>query len=114
MRATAPHQPISRGRLPALARRQAAALDGLKRPSGRTASTHSGITPSTIMSPAPSQPGPWTEIRLGARAQGIEDLLPNAHAPPRGNEIRIDAALLHGGPRTDKAKTFHTPTGMLP
>jgi hypothetical protein len=29
----------------------------------------SGITPSNIMSPARSQPGPWTEVRLGARAQ---------------------------------------------
>ncbi len=42
-------------------------VDGLHRPSGRTASPKRG-TPSTIMSPTRSQPGSWTEIRLGARA----------------------------------------------
>jgi hypothetical protein len=97
MRATAPHQLIYRGRLPAASRRQRYTLDGLERQSGRTASTRSGITPSTIMSPAPSQPGPWTEIRLGARAHEFEALLPDAHAPPPNflppNTDKTDSAL---------------------
>jgi hypothetical protein len=44
-------------------------VDGPERPSGRNASP-SGITPSNIMSPA-AEPtrGPWTEVRLGARAR---------------------------------------------
>jgi hypothetical protein len=55
-------------------------VDGPYRPSGRNAPT-SGITRSTIMSPASSQPWSWTEIRLSARAHTIDT--PNrAHAPP--------------------------------
>ena len=45
-----------------------ARVDGLQRLSGRNASP-SGITPSNIMSPTPEPTrGPWTEVRLGARA----------------------------------------------
>ena len=44
-----------------------ARVDGPERPSGRNAYPR-GITPSTIMSPTRSHPGPWTEIRPGARA----------------------------------------------
>ena len=58
--------PMHRGRLPTCSRRHAR-VDGPERPSGRTASS-CGITPSTIMSPTRSHPGPRTEIRLGARA----------------------------------------------
>jgi len=57
---------MRRGRLPAASCRHHQ-VDGPERPSGRKASP-SGITPSHIMSPARSQPGPWTEVRLGARA----------------------------------------------
>ena len=71
--------PMRRGRLPAGSRRHHP-VDGLKRPSGRNASP-SGITPSHIMSPARSQPGPRTEVRLGARAHTIQTCN-RAHAPP--------------------------------
>jgi hypothetical protein len=53
---------------------------GLHRQSGRNASP-SGITPSTIMSPTRSNPGSWTEIRLGARAH-TAPTPPRAHPPP--------------------------------
>ena len=56
--------PMHRGRLPACSCRHHQ-VDGLHRQSGRTASRN---TPSTIMSPIRSQPGSWTEIRLGVRA----------------------------------------------
>ena len=55
-------------------------MDGPERPSGRNASP-SGITPSNIMSPARSQPGSWTEVRLGARAHNTRSSN-RAHAPP--------------------------------
>ena len=55
-------------------------VDGPYRPSGRNASP-SGITPSNIMSPARSQPGSWTEVRLGARAHNTRSSN-RAHAPP--------------------------------
>ena len=57
--------PMRRGRLPACSGRHEC-VDGLHRQSDRNASSD-GITPSTIMSPARSQPGSWTEIRLGVR-----------------------------------------------
>jgi hypothetical protein len=57
---------MRRGQLPPRSRRHAR-VDGLDRPSGRNAFP-SGITPSNIMSPARSQAGSWTEVRLGARA----------------------------------------------
>jgi hypothetical protein len=56
-------------------------VDGPDRPSGRTASP-SGITPSTIMSPARTNSGSRTEIRLGARAHTITTPQ-RAHPPPR-------------------------------
>jgi hypothetical protein len=71
--------PMRRGRLPADSCRHAH-VDGPERPSGRNASP-SGITPSNIMSPARSQPGPWTEVRLGARAHNPRTTN-HAHAPP--------------------------------
>ena len=95
MRAQAPHQLINRGRLPEFSRRHAIVLDGLERPSGRTAP--SGITPSPIMSPTRSNPGPWTEIRLGARAHHTRRTSDRAHAPPAANEfkpVNPDAALV--------------------
>jgi hypothetical protein len=70
---------MRRGRLPACSCRHEL-VDGPERPSGRNART-SGITPSNIMSPARSQPGSWTEVRLGARAHTI-DHIDRAHSPP--------------------------------
>jgi hypothetical protein len=58
--------PMHRGRLPASSCRHVR-VDVLQRLSGRNAYP-SGITPSTIMSPARHTAGSWTEIRLGARA----------------------------------------------
>jgi hypothetical protein len=58
--------PMHRGRLPTCSCRHAR-VDGPERPSGRNAYPR-GITPSTIMSPTRSHPGPRTEIRPGARA----------------------------------------------
>jgi hypothetical protein len=72
--------PMRRGRLPACSRRHAR-VDGLERPSGRNASP-SGITPSHIMSPARSQPGSWTEVRLGARAHTTIRTTHRARASP--------------------------------
>jgi hypothetical protein len=92
MRARPSLTPMHRGRLPACSCRQHS-LDGPERPSGRNA--FCGITPSTIMSPTRSHPGPWTEIRLGARAHHTR---PNAraHGPPANhhfNHVNPDAAL---------------------
>ena len=70
---------MRRGRLPASSCRHQR-VDGPERPSGRNASP-SGITPSNIMSPARSQPGSWTEVRLGARAHNTRSSN-RAHAPP--------------------------------
>jgi hypothetical protein len=70
---------MRRGRLPAASCRHARA-DGLQRPSGRNASPN-GITPSHIMSPTRSHPGPRTEVRLGARAHATRTT-DRAHAPP--------------------------------
>lgn len=78
VRAT-PFVQMRRGRLPARSCRHVR-VAGPDRPSGRNASP-SGITPSTIMSPARNQPGSWTEIRLGARAHNT-DTTERAHGPP--------------------------------
>lgn len=89
---------MRRGRLPARSCRHDH-VDGLHRPSGRNASP-SGITPSTIMSPTRSQPGPWTEIRLGARAHTTRTTN-RAHAPPIAPKITpqprpaLDSGTLH-------------------
>jgi hypothetical protein len=72
-----PVTPMHRGQLPACFCRQPL-LDGLHRPSGRTASRN---TPSTIMSPPGSHPGPRTEIRLGVRAHPTRTTN-QPHAPP--------------------------------
>jgi hypothetical protein len=79
---------MRRGRLPARScRHDRTVVDRPDRPSGRNASP-SGITPSTIMSPARSRHGSWTEIRLGARAHPTRTAN-RAHAPPsRGSSIR--------------------------
>jgi hypothetical protein len=70
--------PMRRGRLLPCSCRHVR-VDGPDRPSGRNAFP-TGITPSTIMSPAPCQ-GSRTEIRLGARAHTIRTTN-RAHAPP--------------------------------
>jgi hypothetical protein len=72
-------KPMHRGQLPTGSCRHEH-VDGLHRTSGRNAFP-SGITPSTIMSPTRSQPGSWTEIRLGARAHTTRTDN-HAHAPP--------------------------------
>jgi hypothetical protein len=49
------------------------------------------------MSPTRSNPGPWTEIRLGARAHHTRRTSDRAHAPPAANEfkpVNPDAALV--------------------
>ena len=72
---------MRRGRLPARScGHDRTIVDRPDRPSGRNASP-SGITPSTIMSPARSRHGSWTEIRLGARAHPTRTSN-RAHAPP--------------------------------
>ena len=84
--------PMHRGRLPACSRRHVR-VDGLERQSGRNASL-SGVTPSTIMSPARTH-GSRTEIRLGARAHNPRTAN-RAHAPPANrsaNHINPDLAL---------------------
>jgi hypothetical protein len=75
---------MHRGRLPACSCRHALGVDGPERPSARNAVC--AITPSTIMSPTRSHPGPWTEIRLGARAHHTHTSN-RAHAPPTNNTI---------------------------
>ena len=75
--------PMHRGRLPACSCRHPR-VDGLHRPSGRTASRN---TPSPIMSPTRSHPGSRTEIRLGVRAHPTRTTN-HAHAPP---PERVDA-----------------------
>jgi hypothetical protein len=63
----------------------------------------SGITRSTIMSPAPGPPGPWTEIRLGARAHTTRTTN-RAHEPPplSNSNPPIPEPRLTPGPCTDK------------
>jgi hypothetical protein len=86
MRAWPSLTPMHRGRLPAgSCRHPLTGVDGPERPSGRNA-LPSGITPSTIMSPTRSHPGPWTEIRLGARAHHTPTSN-RAHAPPTTNNL---------------------------
>jgi hypothetical protein len=70
---------MRRGRLPACRCRHPT-VDGLQRPSGRN-DYPSGVTRSNIMSPARSQPGSWTKVRLGARAHNPRTIN-RAHAPP--------------------------------
>jgi hypothetical protein len=89
---------MRRGRLPAGSCRHAR-VDGLQRQSGRNANP-SGITPSNIMSPAPEPTrGPWTEVRLGARAHKHRTI-DLAHAPPthswQFNPTTPDPALDNG------------------
>jgi hypothetical protein len=72
--------PMPRGRLPQGPCRHVR-VDDRKRQSGRRAPPPSGVTPSTIMSPPGSQPGPRTEIRLGARAHFTRNTH-YAHGPP--------------------------------
>ncbi len=71
---------MRRGRLHARSCRHVQHVDGPYRPSGRTAYPR-GIIPPPIMSPARSQPGSSTEIRLSARAHptSIPD---RARSPP--------------------------------
>jgi hypothetical protein len=84
---------MRRGRLPARScRHDQTAVDRPDRPSGRNASP-SGITPSTIMSPARSSHGSRTEIRLGARAHTTGSLN-RAHAPPNRDTLRQSTQLV--------------------
>jgi hypothetical protein len=92
-------KPMHRGRLPASSSRHAH-VDGPERQSGRNASP-SGVTPSTIMSPARRTAGSRTEIRLGARAHTTRSAN-RAHAPPPNGrttnfnpDLVLDARSLH-------------------
>jgi hypothetical protein len=78
---------MRRGRLPACSCRHAR-VDGAERLSGRNAYP-SGVTPSNIMSPVRNQPGPRTEVRLGARAHTIRTN-DRAHAPPANRSTNPD------------------------
>ena len=69
--------PMHRGQLPACSCRHPP-VDGLHRPSGRTASPN---TPSTIMSPILEPTGSRTKIRLGVRAHPTRTN-DQPHAPP--------------------------------
>jgi hypothetical protein len=92
MRAQPLITPMHRGRPPAPSCRHLS-VDGPERPSGRNAIC--GNTPSTIMSPTRRHPGPWTEIRPGARAHHTPTSN-RAHAPPTTNNVNHtnpDAAL---------------------
>ena len=104
MRAQPSLTPMRRGRLLPCSCRHAR-VDGPDRPSGRNASP-SGITPSTIMSPARSQPGSRTEIRLGARAHTTRTTN-RAHAPPilSSSTPSIRTRRLPSGPCTDKEQS---------
>ena len=90
--------PMRRGQLPPSSCRHPE-VDGHHRPRGRNASP-SGITPSTIMSPIRSQPGSWTEIRLGVR---VHTARPThyAHGPPMSRcypinpDRALDAGVMH-------------------
>jgi hypothetical protein len=90
--------PMRRGRLPACSCRHECVV-GLHRQSGRNASSN-GITPSTIMSPIRSQPGSWTEIRLGVRVHNT-CLTHHAHGPPPPQlfqstpDLALDVEFLH-------------------
>jgi hypothetical protein len=96
MRAQPSLTPMHRGRLqPCSCRHLPPGVDGPERPSGRTA-LPSGITPATIMSPTRSHPGPWTEIRPGARAHNRSD---SAAAAP----VKHFALGPAGRPRGDRA-----------
>ena len=88
---------MRRGRLPPGSCRHVR-VDGVQRLSGRNASP-SGITPSHIMSPARSQPGSWTEVRLGARAHNTHTIH-HAHAPPpeRSSTLTTPDPVLDAGP----------------
>jgi hypothetical protein len=88
---------MRRGQLPACSCRYHL-VDGPERTSGRNASP-SGITPSNIMSPARSQPGSWTEVRLGARAHNTHPAN-RAHAPPahRSSTLTTPDPALDAGP----------------
>jgi hypothetical protein len=93
MRAQPLITPMHRGRLPAVSCRHLI-VDGPERPSGRNAVC--GITPATIMSPTRSHPGPWTEIRPGARAHTFSGSA--ATAP-----VKRSALGPPGRPRGDRA-----------
>jgi hypothetical protein len=100
VRATPRALTMTCGRLPGCSCRHGTTLDGPETPSGRTATC--GITPSTIMSPAPNRPR--TEIRLGARAHTTANRRwPYAHAPPKPNSSKSPTRTprLTRGPWTD-------------
>ena len=103
---------MRRGRLPACSCRHAR-VDGLQRPSGRNAYP-SGITRSNIMSPARSQPGSWTEVRLGARAHTTRTTN-QAHAPPKpSSSTRQPRTLrLTRGPCTSKEQRASRPASRV-
>jgi hypothetical protein len=78
---------MRRGQLHARSCRHAReVVDDPYRPSGRNAFP-SGTIPPTIMSPARSRYGSWTEIRLSARAH-TKRTTNQARAPPPGPVVQ--------------------------
>jgi hypothetical protein len=102
MRAQPSLTPMHRGRRPACScRHPLTGVDGPERPSGRSA--FSGITPPTIMSPTRSHPGPWTEIRPGARAHHPAPATARTHPqPPTSSTTATRTPRLTERPCTDK------------
>ena len=102
---------MHRGPLPAYRCRHHA-VDGLQRPSGRTASR--GNTPSTITSPARRTARPRTEISPGARAHSTPPLH-RAHGPPGHRRITTTntIARLTRNPGTDKRQRAIRAIGSL-
>src|SRR5271167_419133 len=78
---------MRRGRLHASSRRHDPFVDGPYRPSGRNASP-SGITHHPSCRRPGSRYGPWTEIRLSARAHTISTTN-HAHAPPAAQLVDL-------------------------
>jgi hypothetical protein len=105
---------MRRGRLHARSCRHVR-VDGPYRPSGRNASP-SGITRSTIMSPAQGSPGSWTEIRPSARAHTRP--ADRAHAPPPSSTVPTSQQRTpkgcDGGPCTDKERGSAPSDGCAP
>jgi hypothetical protein len=93
-------QPMNRGRLPARPPPTRARGDGPQRLSRRI--TNCRNTPSNIMPPTRSQPGPSAEVSPGARAH--QRTPQRAHAPPS----RPPSASIHaGGRRPPHAHNLH-------
>jgi len=106
VRAHAPREPMHRDQLPTPCRRHVR-VDGLQRPSGRTATSPSG-NPITIMSPTPvATPESRTEISMGTRA----------HTTPIAPARRLSSAprsALRAALRVTERRRWHSITTRWP